>query len=277
MRHARGFTLIEIVVVLFILGLVLAMAAALTRSVASAQQLSNTRAALERTDLALMTFIQLAKRLPCPADGALASSDANAGREQRTGSTCDNNEARGVVPWVTLGMKEDEALDGYGTRLTYRVTPDAVVDNSLDMNRCDVSGAASAVPTSPGWCDQGCVEHAVGLPGICTPPRAALLNRGLRVQTMGGVLLNDPASATGAAYVVISPGANHGGGYGTSGALQEVTTGALSAGELANAALPPLGTYYVDDPAAGMDDVLSRSQIMGLVLKAGLGPRVHNP
>jgi prepilin-type N-terminal cleavage/methylation domain-containing protein len=184
MRHRDGFTLIELVVVLFILGVVLAMSAAIMRSVTRAQQNTLTTAALARADLALVGYVQTMRRLPCPADGALASSDPGAGREMRTGSTCDNLQAHGVLPWVTLGMREEEALDGYAVRLTYRVGPDLVSDEALNMSSCDAAGAAGPVMGAPGRCEPGCVEHAGGLPGICTKPYNAIVGRGCACRTL---------------------------------------------------------------------------------------------
>src|SRR5882672_4729345 len=82
-RRATGFTLIEIVMVLLIFGIVVAMAAAITRGVAASQKRSLTTTRMAGIDAALMQFVQQQRRLPCPADGTLASSNNNAGVEAR--------------------------------------------------------------------------------------------------------------------------------------------------------------------------------------------------
>jgi hypothetical protein len=94
------------------------------------------------------------------------------------------------------------------------------------------------------------------------------------VQNAAAVALADPAAGSGAAYVVISHGGNHGGGYGTSGVVQDAIDPPLTVGEIQNAATPPLAGYYVDDPGVG-DDAFARPTIWTLLLKTGLGPRIH--
>ena len=92
MRRSNGFTLVEIVVVLLIFGIVLAMAAAITRGVVASQKRSLTATRMATVDAALVQFVVQQRRLPCPADGTKASSDTNAGVEaqimQRPGSWC---------------------------------------------------------------------------------------------------------------------------------------------------------------------------------------------
>lgn len=276
--NARGFTLIEIVVVLFIMGVVLAMGAVLTRGVTAAAQRNISTAALERADLALRGYVQLMRRLPCPADGALAESNAQAGREQRGASgTCTNNEARGVLPWVTLGMSANDALDGYAVRLTYRVAPELTANEALRFSDCDSAGAAAVAVGSPGGCNTVCANPSTAnMPIVCTAIASVIAGKGLRVQNAASppLVLADPAATppTGAAYIVLSHGPNHYGGYGTSGVVQDAVSTPV-AGEAQNIASNALMPYYVDDPS--MDDILSRPTVMAVVTRAGLGPLPH--
>src|SRR5438876_10412706 len=114
-RESRGFTLMEIVVVLLILGFILAMAAAVTRGVVASQKRSLTTTRLAGVDAALAQFALQQRRLPCPTDGTKASSDNNAGVEgNRTAANgCTGNQQDGVVPWRTLGLSETDGSDGW--------------------------------------------------------------------------------------------------------------------------------------------------------------------
>lgn len=276
LRHLAGFTLIEVVVVLIILSVLIAMGAAMTRGVQDGANRRATQQALDTTAAGLVQFVIVSRRLPCPADGALPPNDPRAGRELRTGTTCDNNQARGVVPWVTLGLKQDDAADGYGGMLTYRAALALVVDDGLMMVACDAAGQVGISPGSPGRCNPACVDGTAAVPASCTRVKDAMAGIGLRVQRVDGTAVNDPAAdpATGAAYVLISHGSNHGGAYGRTGAPQEPLS-ALAAGETNNSAVNALMPFYVEDEA--IDDRLMHVPVLSIALQAGTGPRPHRP
>ena len=286
-RRARGFTLIEIVVVLFILGVAIAMAVALTNALTASQRLSTTTARMQTVDAAIVQFVMVQKRLPCPADGTLDSTNANAGVETaRTAAAgCTTNEASGVVPWRALGLAEGDVTDGWNHRLTYRVQPGLAADSALDMSWCDPAGTGGL---AGGVCKDNtgvnpCSSSALG---NCTPPSAYLQNKGLQVKNVAGTVIMDPATLpyTGAAYVVISAGSTGGGAYLSSGQLStsSTTDGTQEAKNYANAAYVAATSYYVDDSTADVagathfDDIVSRPAILTVVNKAGLGPRSHS-
>ena len=278
-RPARGFTLIEIVVVLFILGVAITMAAAITNALTASQRLSTTTARMQAIDAALVQFVMQQKRLPCPADGALASTNAGAGAEGvRNAAGCTGNEAGGVVPWRSLGLSEQDATDGWNHRFTYRIPVALAADSALDMSWCDPAGTEGGA--TPRACNTSCTSSSLS---VCTPPTAFLATRGLQVRNVAGTVIMDPANApyTGAAYVVISAGPSGGGAYLYSGQLSTSTTtdGTEEAKNYANLAL---GAYYVDDSisdgagaATHFDDIVSRPALLTVINKAGLGPRAH--
>ena len=285
-RPVRGFTLIEIVVVLFILGVVVAMAAAVTTALSASQRLSTTTTRMAAIDAAIVQFVMQQKRLPCPANGTLASTDTNAGTETaRNGSTgCTTNEAGGVVPWRALGLAETDATDGWNRRLTYRVQPGLAADAALDMSLCDPAGSAAA--TASGACVNPCTSSAVA---ACTSPFNYLTTKGLKVRNVAGTVIMDPVGApstpaTGAAYVVISAGSTGGGAYLSSGSISTSTTtdGTEEAKNYANVAYTAATSYYVDDSisdgagASHFDDLVSRPALLTVINKAGLGPRSHS-
>jgi prepilin-type N-terminal cleavage/methylation domain-containing protein len=274
--RALGFTLIEIVVVLIIVSVLIAMAAAMTRGGVEIASRKLTDRALDTATTALSQFVTVARRLPCPADGALAPTDPNAGRERRTAGACDANQARGVLPWATLGLREDDVLDGYGGLLTYRAGADLVADDALMMAACDAAGLSGAVTGAPGRCNPACVDGTIAVPTQCTRIKDVLTGRGLRVQRSDGVGIADPAAdpPTGAAYVLLSHGPNKGGSYGRSGVAQEALA-TLSAAETANGAANALAAFYVSDD--GIDDRVVFPSILAVTQQAAMAPRPHKP
>ncbi len=283
----RGFTLVEIVVVMLILGVVLAMAVRLVTSLTPRQFASTTSTRLAALDVALANFVSMAQRLPCPADGGLPVSDANAGLEQRqllTGD-CLNNQALGVVPWRTLGVSPSEATDGYGTLFTYRVSPELARDAAMNMTACDAAGMAGIDPLgqpAPNQrCRPGCQNGAPpNTPAAtCTGVADIVAARGLTLKD--AVVPTPNIVATGAAYVLLSHGENRAGGYAPSGYPQASSGLDVGPGEVKNDASVALAPYYVDAPldtskANHFDDVVSHPQIMAVASNAKLSPRVHN-
>ena len=115
----------------------------------------------------LVNFASVNGRLPCPADGSLRPGDVNLGLERRAADgTClvvagppiTPIMNRGVVPWVTLGLTETDALDGWNTRISYRtITALAAPPNlgftsnrALDATGCDPGGAAARAAVTVG-------------------------------------------------------------------------------------------------------------------------------
>ena len=277
-----GFTLIEVVVVMLIFAVVVAMASVITRGIVGAQKRSLSATRVAGIETALIQFVQQQKRLPCPANGTLASSAATAGLEVRAGGACTGNQQDGVVPWRSLGLTETDATDAWDRRLTYRVGPALVADNAMDMSQCDPAGAALA---AGGLCAGGCTSANVA---ACTSPNNFLQGKGLQVRDIAGNVTMEPNPAaltphTGAAYVVISHGESGGGGYLNTGTLATSTVGDGTE-EMKNYASLPYTvavTYYVDNAlieiadATHFDDLVLRPSLLAVINKAGLGPRSH--
>ena len=310
----RGFTLIEMAIVLLILGLALGMVLNVTGGMRDAQNRQLVQTKLTTLDTALANFVAQNKRLPCPANGTIASGAANAGIESPFPATGVCNPAAqtyGVIPWVTLGLTEDDATDPWFGRMTYRVDPalTQIAPLLMDMSNCD--------PSATGAVGAGGICKAPALPctgvGGCTSPANFLTfgtGKGLDVwDGVNGaagwaVRQNNRGAGTGAAYVIISHGPTGAGAYNKNGAgapLFATQPGTLSipnplppppilpAGndELpnfngVNIAIPSAqGTTYraapLNDRATSIhfDDYLSHPTIMSVLTKANLGPRAH--
>lgn len=302
-RKSRGFSLVEIAIVLAILGFVLTLGLQATGAYLSQERRKVSLARVAGLDVALANYVAVQGRLPCPADGALPPGDANLGLERREADgTCLFVAGipimnRGVVPWVTLGLTETEALDGWNTRISYRtITAVAAPPNlgftsnrALDATSCDPGGVAARALLAPGvpphsveTCAAACTLATLA---ACTSPLNFVTGRGLNVRdAVAGTLLMDPAAGTGAAYVLISHGENRGGGYDSAGTLQAGTpaNGVREAPNANNPALPVLPAAFIDAPfndsddgAARFDDIVSRPTLMTLLTRAQLAPRAH--
>lgn len=291
-RAVRGFTLIEILIVLVIVGIVFAMGMATLKVLAVSKQNAATTNAMQQADNALAAFVTINRRLPCPAAGP--NLDGVEQRDLASGD-CLNNQQGGVVPWATLRIGLGDVTDGYGGLLTYRVGLGLTRDDAMNFTSCDPGGNATAVggappnqscnalynaATNPAGCQNAPAPNDVST--TCTRPTFVLANRGIIVRGAALPLLNDPTGGTGAAYVLVSHGANQSGGYTAQGAAQ-AAVGTVGGDETANAAtnLYTAATTFVDRPfdatdtATHFDDIVSHPAIMQLAVRAGTGPRVH--
>ena len=303
--RARGFSLVEMALVLLIVGLLAAVFLPATNTFLENNRRKETRAKLEALEQAMVRFVMVNRRLPCPADGALGTGNAQSGVEQRPAQEC-TAMGSGVVPWRSLGVPADAAMDAWGNLITYRVwartsggvgsaiNTSLAMDGGMDFSECD---PAKLTPPSPA--EYRCT-------GANAQPLGALLAGG-GMQARGFRVCRDACPATttpspgtfevarridgnGAAYFLISHGANKVGAYNTNGALLTIASGpgpgarerinlngqALRAADLDS-------TFYIDadydenpvPPVDGpyFDDIVVRPTVISVAIAAGLGPR----
>ncbi|MCX7156833.1 MAG: hypothetical protein NTW45_10390 [Rhodocyclales bacterium] len=263
---------------------------------------------LSTIDSALVAFVMQNRRLPCPADGTIATGAANAGVEQRnaiTGACIPANQSNGIAPWVTLGLPESAALDSYGNRVTYRVHPGLTASfanvpvpgpyNAMDMTNCSagnvtaqVAAQVNTLATTYSQCTTvlPCTSCSAGCSGLCSGIDNVLLNNGLPVTDGSGNWLNQPSALTptGAAYVLIAHGQNAAGAYTTLGALSPGsgvvgTSEALNSNGVALMTGSVVNLSYRDAPhndtqtAQHFDDVTLHPKILDVLTRANLKPR----
>jgi prepilin-type N-terminal cleavage/methylation domain-containing protein len=241
MRNARGFTLLELSIVLSIIALVTAMAVSSGISIIGTARQSATAQKMAAIDQALMAFRTANDRIPCPGDPTLAPSAANYGYEAgysaggvgtgecHTGMTpAANNEASGAaegsVPTATLGISSDMMYDGWGNHIRYAVATSTTAN-----------GIFSGMPVG---CD------------------------------LGTITINDAnskARSTSAVYALISNGANGHGAYTRTGSSTLYNGGSTNANEQANCHCGSTGAFtsftptyvqapYYHDPVTTTDN-----------------------
>ena len=117
-KQLKGFTLVELAVVLVLIGIVMTMGLKMVTATLENASYSETKAKQELIKTALIGFLRTNGRLPCPDNtgSAAVASGVEVSPCQATAA-----DGYGVVPWVTLGIPRDSVVDGWGNYFTYRV------------------------------------------------------------------------------------------------------------------------------------------------------------
>ena len=119
---ARGFTLVELAVTLFIVALVLGSILVPLTTQVEQRKVSDTQKALDEIKEALMGFAIANGRLPCPAQ-----SSTNGVEKAVCSAVVDR---AGFIPWVTLGVSK---LDAWGHVFRYSVTYTYASSTKFDL------------------------------------------------------------------------------------------------------------------------------------------------
>ena len=109
-----GFTLTELAIVLIIVSLLIGGMLMPLSAQQDIRNTSDTTHQLDEIKDALVGFAVVNGYLPCPAISTINGS------EDRTGDTCTGTKRKGLLPWVTLGVRPN---DGWGHLFMYSVTP----------------------------------------------------------------------------------------------------------------------------------------------------------
>lgn len=140
--HARrGFTLIEIAIVLVVIGLIVSGGLVAISPVLQSAKTNETKQKMATVESALLGYVIANGCLPCPAlRGGAATGISNNGTADYTvacgsgGAGACTGAGSGLVPWVTLGISENDATDGWNRRMTFAVDP-AFTNDATDVQR----------------------------------------------------------------------------------------------------------------------------------------------
>lgn len=268
-RAAAGFSLVEMAVVTLLIGIFLTMGLSAFRATQEATAVSQTQTRENAIKDALIAYIRRNGRLPC-ADTDFTAPDGIENRSGTTGTppvpdpttacaTSPSNARFGIVPYVTLGLARDAAVDGWGNFFGYQV-----------------SNAVTSSAFNPGT-----PIYNTPIPSTNTD---WTLSANLRSGNTGELTVDDRNAAgsvvaltTSAVAVVVSYGPNGFGAYTVSGTRN--TLPASSTDEYQNTNAGGGTTYFrrtrtTDDAAAGgaFDDYvmyLSADDLLGPLFKDG--------
>lgn len=140
---ARGFTLLEMAIVLVVVGLIISGGLFAVTPIIDGARVTQTEQRLDTIEKALTLYVMLHGCLPCPTDGSdIDNAEGLAAGTSATYSTgcadasgiggdCDITDGDAVVSWGTLGLSRDDATDGWGNYITYVVDGDLITSSSM--------------------------------------------------------------------------------------------------------------------------------------------------
>ncbi len=126
----RGFTLVELAIVIAISGIMMSFMATALISYSKKNKIRVTKHRIEVIQESLEQYLRVNGNYPCVASRTLGEEDADFGREVTTtcntgafAGTVRNSGVRiGVVPARTLNLPDEYALDAWDNKFSYAVT-----------------------------------------------------------------------------------------------------------------------------------------------------------
>jgi prepilin-type N-terminal cleavage/methylation domain-containing protein len=119
----RGFSLLELSMVLVVSGLMLGFLTQMTSSVDAAQCYTSTKTQIITINEAIQRFARKNDRLPMPAARNIGIEDINYGREALAAAIDQaGGVSFGALPFQALGLSPTMAGDCWGNKFTYMVT-----------------------------------------------------------------------------------------------------------------------------------------------------------
>jgi prepilin-type N-terminal cleavage/methylation domain-containing protein len=122
----KGFSLVEIAIVLVVIGLIISGGLLGLSPVLQSNKITQVNAQMDKIEQALLVYVIQNGCLPCPAVPSDVTSTTLAGQAEKTGSLAYTGCAGvacqatyGIVPWASLGLSENDAVDPYGSFIDY--------------------------------------------------------------------------------------------------------------------------------------------------------------
>ncbi len=204
----KGFSLVEMAIVIFIAGILLTAGLKLLSARVNSAQIETTSTNQLAIKQALIAYLAKNKRLPCPGDVATGIA-----------TTPPCNPTFGIVPYASLGLDLATVLDGWENYFTYVITPNPITPNPITA-----ALPAKLPPYSTAW------TFAFNPTNNISPFTNVAQNAFWQTNATGGILVSDgviniadPMSVTGAVIALISHGRNGYGARNVKGAINDST------------------------------------------------------
>lgn len=120
--RSRGFSLLELSVVLVIVGIIAGVALQMKQSSGTQECITVTKSQLADIENAINRFVAKNDRLPMPAMRTAGVEDVLFGREATSGLDTSGGVTYGALPFQALGLAPSYAGDCWGNKFTYAVT-----------------------------------------------------------------------------------------------------------------------------------------------------------
>ena len=124
--HNRGFTLIEVAIILAIIGVIAGMGLPILNKYHTNHKISATKERMEQITYVLAGYVLAHGSLPCP------SPSENNGISLPT--CLLPNAAQGYLPFETLGIDENLSKDAFGKRFIYIREINLTAETNADHN-----------------------------------------------------------------------------------------------------------------------------------------------
>jgi prepilin-type N-terminal cleavage/methylation domain-containing protein len=123
-RSLRGFTLVEMSLVLVVIGLIILTVFPALNAVRASTQTSLTNSNLQSLLRATAVYVQANGCLPCPTPASTVGNGFGRVRGDTNNTACNGCASpEGIPPFASLGIPALVAHDGWGRWITMRVDP----------------------------------------------------------------------------------------------------------------------------------------------------------
>lgn len=235
----------------------------------STVQLITTKDRLTDGRKALLQFVQHNNRLPCPANPRLlnppqSAADAMYGLEDTTANCSQTltfpfgslTNAIGAIPWKTLGLPLEAALDGYGRLIRYQVVIAATSRLPADVSAIGDRGIALNNPCTITSIPCNISVYLYTAPGQTPAPGLPKSSTNQNELYACNQTPNDNSCNARAVAVLLSHGRDGAGAYLPSGAQLPAPNPALYPEQALNASLSSQLITFNNASLDYFDDVL---------------------
>jgi prepilin-type N-terminal cleavage/methylation domain-containing protein len=216
-KTSLGYTLIEMAIVLAIIGILVGTFLKYMNTYQDAKAIRVTQERQQKIANALSDYASSYGRLPCPSVPGMVP-------EGKSRAACLTVTSRaGTVPYLELGLTEQDATDGYDSLMTYAVSNAAANPSASDVHaNCRVDGiwiksGVALNPTKATFCCQRRPSGDMQVYRDTAPTAFITLQSGSggdfgSATTAAPVRINNYEMAT-IAYVLVSHGKNRENAY----------------------------------------------------------------